>query len=490
MKRSSIAAACVALMALASAANAQSVTFQNGVDGYSGTFDMRISSSGHVYFGPQVTQYQFDGRQSDGSEVDRYGLIRFDDIFGTQPGRIRPGATILSARLEFTTCTEADASAAESGGPIGVARLLKPFDENTRWSSYGTSGPTFAGGDYDRPAGGYGAVRFGQSHGADVTSIVQAWSAGEPNHGFMIVCSTTDAWYIYTTGHPTPSLRPRLVVEYTTLKTRAVTFRQGVNGYNQCAMILLNQNGTSTFGDTLNSAYIDGYVAGPPMEPAIEALIKFDALFGEGPDQLSTGQTIVKAYLTLTTPPKSESFQTRSNGPYHIHRLLVDCDWQGNDWSKPLLWSDFINEDGPTEADNEIGPVLSSVQGMAWDATAWFDVTDAVKAWRDGQPNLGLNVKPGTSDGWKIYWTGASDLTVRPQLVVLVPSKGADLDLDGDVDLDDLMLFEECASGPSVPLAPGCDHADFDGDFDVDQDDFAIFQRCFSGTNPATQECR
>lgn len=62
-----------------------------------------------------------------------------------------------------------------------------------------------------------------------------------------------------------------------------------------------------------------------------------------------------------------------------------------------------------------------------------------------------------------------------------------DLDADLDVDADDLVLFEECASGPFVPYAPECDTADFDCDNDVDQDDFARIQACFSGSGQLPQ---
>ncbi|MBP7934970.1 MAG: LamG domain-containing protein [Phycisphaerae bacterium] len=59
----------------------------------------------------------------------------------------------------------------------------------------------------------------------------------------------------------------------------------------------------------------------------------------------------------------------------------------------------------------------------------------------------------------------------------------ADLDFDGDVDLDDFSLFRSCISGPSMPLSAGCRASDFDHDSDVDQSDFGIFQRCWSGAN-------
>ncbi len=58
-----------------------------------------------------------------------------------------------------------------------------------------------------------------------------------------------------------------------------------------------------------------------------------------------------------------------------------------------------------------------------------------------------------------------------------------DLDHDGDVDGDDLLLFVGCASGPAIPLTAGCQDANFNADTDVDSGDFGVFQRCLSGVN-------
>ncbi len=66
-----------------------------------------------------------------------------------------------------------------------------------------------------------------------------------------------------------------------------------------------------------------------------------------------------------------------------------------------------------------------------------------------------------------------------------------DYDCDLDVDADDLVLFETCRTGPTIPLPPpgaGLEHcirADFDGDGDVDQSDFGVIQRCLSGPGEA-----
>ncbi len=68
----------------------------------------------------------------------------------------------------------------------------------------------------------------------------------------------------------------------------------------------------------------------------------------------------------------------------------------------------------------------------------------------------------------------------------------ADLDLDGDVDAADRLIWEPCANGPGQPLAadPGCDRADFDGDDDADAADFALLQRCYGTTaRPPAASC-
>lgn len=54
-----------------------------------------------------------------------------------------------------------------------------------------------------------------------------------------------------------------------------------------------------------------------------------------------------------------------------------------------------------------------------------------------------------------------------------------DLDLDGDVDLDDYVLFAGCVSGPEGGLMTGCAVADLENDGDVDLRDFQTFQSAF-----------
>ena len=98
---------------------------------------------------------------------------------------------------------------------------------------------------------------------------------------------------------------------------------------------------------------------------------------------------------------------------------------------------------------------------------------------------------------------GTNQQNYRLDDMVYAPiSPTSDFDEDGDVDADDLGIFEACATGPAIPYnpaslpqpAPGCTltpdgnghiAADFNDDGDVDQSDFGIFQRCLSGPDVA-----
>ena len=66
-------------------------------------------------------------------------------------------------------------------------------------------------------------------------------------------------------------------------------------------------------------------------------------------------------------------------------------------------------------------------------------------------------------------------------LADVAPGLMGDGDWDGDLDLDDLIIFNECTTGPDGGLgAFGCRVMDFDGDDDVDLRDFGQWQIAFT----------
>jgi hypothetical protein len=88
-------------------------------------------------------------------------------------------------------------------------------------------------------------------------------------------------------------------------------------------------------------------------------------------------------------------------------------------------------------------------------------------------------------DLWNNNGKAPPELMRTVTVPVSIPDVRADLDRDGDVDPDDMVLFEACASGPGIGRSGTaiCVQADFDGDNDVDQLDFGVEQACYSGAD-------
>lgn len=77
---------------------------------------------------------------------------------------------------------------------------------------------------------------------------------------------------------------------------------------------------------------------------------------------------------------------------------------------------------------------------------------------------------------------GGSHALTRPDLIEVLTVR-ADLDADGDVDLDDFGVFQRCLTGPGIPVTPvACGPADFDSDNDVDQSDLILLRECMGGS--------
>ncbi|MGD8453357.1 MAG: hypothetical protein PVJ57_16210 [Phycisphaerae bacterium] len=63
-----------------------------------------------------------------------------------------------------------------------------------------------------------------------------------------------------------------------------------------------------------------------------------------------------------------------------------------------------------------------------------------------------------------------------------LPGMLGDLDGDGDVDVDDVVVFAGCLDGPGVSVGPDCEAADLHGgDDDVDLADFSVLQAACTG---------
>ena len=192
------------------------ISFQEGVDGYSGTADTNIGSGApsdaDTNYGA-ATKILVTSSNND-------GLLRFDGIFGKGAGKIPLKSTISSATLSLQTGTTLyDGTDAESWEAI--YQLLQAFDETTdTWNnSFGGDGvntdDTEAGSAYaDRRTGL--VIADDELVPFDVTTILQNWSNGQSNFGFLIKQVVDEnKWSTDSSETGTASRRPLLSVEYT-----------------------------------------------------------------------------------------------------------------------------------------------------------------------------------------------------------------------------------------------------------------------------------
>lgn len=186
MLKNMSAAVAVSCLAASAMAAPTTVTFQNGVDGYSGTVDTEI-----------LNRSGFEDADQSGKEViytDAGGdivqsLMRFENIFGDGPGQIALGSTITSATL--TLRVPSDEGSAPGSGAL-VHRMLIGWDATDSWNSLGSgiqADGTEALATADDSIGhnnSSNAINPG-FHDFDVLASLQAWSAGADNHGWALM---------------------------------------------------------------------------------------------------------------------------------------------------------------------------------------------------------------------------------------------------------------------------------------------------------------
>jgi len=442
------------------------VSFQDGSNGYDGTFSKfigkatprRIVNDVEVFDPPVYTATLGAGVATAGIDgfpghratlpaddsPDVNALVRFDNLFGNGPGQIPPGATIAKAELKLTTHNGGNS---QSGGPFVVDRLVQAVDADTTYQAIdiGVAGLEGVRGiSSGLPLAAFGALAINQVGSGDVTAIVRAWAEdpqANPNFGFSIYTGgTADAWTFCTEGNATIALRPKLVVSYVVAPTKTYTFSADRSAR------LVGQSPTVD-GATLRDEFLDLTSGGRTQE----GLMRFPVEFGDVESQIPLDEEIVRAELLLFTgtPFVDGSASAQSSGPIAAHRMLVD-------WQVDTEFGYF----GP-RLGFEITTADSRVSGMGQGSTAYLDLTSTAQAWRAGEPNYGVNLKPETTDGWQIFWPGSNIEGTTPVLRIvtakLSEKTGFDLwaesqgvfgaALDSDNDKDGISALIEYALG-------------------------------------------
>lgn len=409
------------------------VTFQQGVDGYTGTFDRRISMSTNVNGADVDTTgsvFWIDGDPNDSDRSDL--LIRFDDIIGV--GAIPPNAIILDAQLTLTTTSTAVNSNSQSNEAFNVYRLTKAFDtfstldgdfgdNDELWTPF-EDGVEPEDNEADLIVGSFDRLVYGTRrevdlpYSADVTRAVQSWVNGEPNFGLAVVSdhvNNDDGWSVHSTGSSLVEARPKLTVTYTTEPNlEVVELQQGLNGYTGTTDRFLkdaNSGFPNLDGSTVSEAFLDGSNGLDSFDDPY--MIRFD-LAG-----LPPASQIVKAELVLMTGITSLQSDSRSTTPgvgYNVHQLLVPFS------STTSAYEDFAGDFNAMLAANEIAPQVAQFADIDEAELVKVDVTSVVTNWLiNGAANHGFYIGAnGTSNGWQIFASGGVDSDLRPLLRILL----------------------------------------------------------------------
>lgn len=139
-------------------------------------------------------------------------LIRFESFVGREPGRVPPGAQVLSAKLKLLTGTDELDS---TSGDVALHRMFRPWVENSNWNSMGS------GVQLD------GVEAASEPEFVVLPNVPDAWAifdvtatvndmARNPasNQGWVIISRAGDPWRILSSEAITEADRPTLEVTY------------------------------------------------------------------------------------------------------------------------------------------------------------------------------------------------------------------------------------------------------------------------------------
>jgi hypothetical protein len=221
------------------------LTFQQGVNGYTSAIDTKLQQASRSAAAGTATTNTIDF----GTGVEVQSLLAFDNLFGEGQGQIPIGAKITSATLTLRTTN----SSAQGGS---LYRMLSDWDTTATWNSFGNGVQTdgweatfFA--DLVTGAVGLGDRAF------DVTASLQAWAAAgttneaqnAANQGWLFNAGGTDAWVFSSSDG---SAKPLLTVTYTTDEIAPIA---GVTVTQTNGSTAVAESGTSdSFTVALNSA--------------------------------------------------------------------------------------------------------------------------------------------------------------------------------------------------------------------------------------------
>jgi len=187
------------------------LSFQQGVGGYSGMADTMIRwADPETNFATQFQSsypYQYNA-DTDSSGGPSHVLLRFDDIIG--PSQIPSGSAIVSATLRIRSTDDGN------GGKLHLM-LQAWVDTVVTWNN-SFDGDGIQADDIEAVSVEDDGVPSNSPNtdvDLDVRATLQDWADGVANNGWAILPNGTNGWHIAAAEHPTPGCcKPGVAVSF------------------------------------------------------------------------------------------------------------------------------------------------------------------------------------------------------------------------------------------------------------------------------------
>ncbi|MBD3265876.1 DNRLRE domain-containing protein [bacterium] len=472
--------ATVAMVAGA-ADHQKTVIFQNGLNGYSGTHDTYIQTGApdqnNDYMNHNELKFwelEWDGSDSGGRN---FSMFKFPDMFGDGENQIPLGATIVSAHLQTMVINDGSRDETDT-----VYRLLKDWDETTvTYNNYFDNFPANQATNQNPVDSGYlapdpvtGAHHIpntaGSAYTLELTKIVQEWSNGADNFGFII---TVDVGGGNGFGHVSSeasqltrefiddliaqgvdvdgdlrdpafpgfdqNIRPTLVAE---TADKTYTFQYGENeyySYDDASIVRTNPNLPEDGGVNALFNYPLGNEGSLRMDMsddgsfAIYSLCRFRDIFGDGPYQIPYGTEITNGTIRFFCVDDGPAVQVHELQPFTgkstvsgYEDVNIETDWVEEEVTYANLIQDgqFPAYGGEITNDSPIGQFTPDTEFRFVEA----DVTITLNKYS----NQTLE-----NYGWMIEHFGGSDVSFvgkeganvfgAPALTVVYETEEADI---------------------------------------------------------------
>lgn len=211
------------------------IGFRQDVNGYTGTQDTEIhegdpigdpaeadNPGGSTPGGFNGSPITVDNEDSTPDGARARGLLRFDNIFGSDPLTQVP----FGARIDRATLTMSTTDAGDN--PTLIYRMLVDWSEaTTTWNSLVNG---IDDGTNDVEASFFGSLDGSQDEEfdeIDVTTVVQEWANGtSPNYGWAFVATTGNGWDWDTSEAANANERPSLLIQYSVVETNCAIIQE------------------------------------------------------------------------------------------------------------------------------------------------------------------------------------------------------------------------------------------------------------------------